>query len=336
MKKAKLLAMILVLYVTSIAGWPAQAWEAEEWYYTLADLPVSILTALPEQMTYSIGIRGEDTVSLMLNERDGSCRIYIFRKEENGYQLECKSASLADWYGFKAGIGFSGNMLHLIYDGGGVYFDFERTHIGIWVLRSFFAGDSFSINSLGLHRFNTGQHLYGIVSNTNLATLDTAKLPASIEDAFALVNTDGWAVVKSDVSTDRLHLRTGPSTNAESIGRYYSGTPVHILEDQGEWAKVSIGGIQGYMMKKYLAYGKDMLNVAQCFPSKFLTEEASEKGVSVYAGPDTNSTSLGTLYGGSGLAQYILANVDDDWYHVLCDDGLSGYVETFHFWEGLG
>ncbi|MCL1964793.1 MAG: SH3 domain-containing protein [Firmicutes bacterium] len=151
-----------------------------------------------------------------------------------------------------------------------------------------------------------------------------------------MIDTDGWAFVKSDKPTDRLHLRTAPSTDAVSIGRYYSGTPVQVLEDQGEWAKVSIAGIQGYMMKKFLAFGQDMLNVERWFPGKHLTEKAAEKGINVYASPDTASAIIGILRGGDGLAEYILATVGDGWYHVLRGDGLSGYVEAGHFWDGNG
>jgi len=317
--------------------WPALAWVADEWYESPENLPASIQMVLPAQMTYADGIRGGDTIYVLLDEGDGSRRIYIFRKEADIYQLECQSAPLADWRGSKANIGCSGsNMLHIVYDSGGALFNFCRTNLNTWTLRSVQAGEVFGIDAVGLRGYDPDQYLCGTITNTDLSTLDTTQLPATLAEAVNLVDTEGWALVKSDKPTDRLHLRTSPSTNAESIGRYYSGTPVRILEDQGEWAKVSVAGIQGYMMKKFLTFGQDMLNVERWFPSKYLVEADAVQGVNVYASPGTHAAIVGVLHDGSGSAQYILANVGDDWYHVLCDDGLSGYVEVRHFWDGNG
>jgi len=321
-----------------LACWPAQAWAPDEWYETPADLPASIQAVLPAKMTYVEGMRGGDTIYVLLDDGDGSRCVYIFCKDGEDYQLDCKSAPLSDLHGSKAGIGSSGsNELYLIYDDGNTYFTFKRMHNNTWTLRYAQSHEEFGVDVVGLHQLNTDRYICGTVINADLSTLDATRLPATFAEAFdSMIDTDGWSFVKSDKPTDRLHLRTAPSTDAASIGRYYSGTPVQVLEDQGEWAKVSVAGIQGYMMMKFLAFGQDMLNVERWFPSKYLTEKDAEQGVNVYANPDTNATVIGVLRGGDGLRQYILANVGDDWYHVLRDDGLSGYVEVSHFWDGNG
>ena len=51
----------------------------------------------------------------------------------------------------------------------------------------------------------------------------------------------------------KLHLRQKPDTSAASLGRFYSGTQVEILEDAGDgWAKVAVGGVTGYMKSSFL------------------------------------------------------------------------------------
>lgn len=56
----------------------------------------------------------------------------------------------------------------------------------------------------------------------------------------------------------RLNMRSAPSKDAGSLGKFVSGTRVEILDDAGGgWAQVRIGGgrnsISGYMMKDYLS-----------------------------------------------------------------------------------
>lgn len=56
----------------------------------------------------------------------------------------------------------------------------------------------------------------------------------------------------------RLNMRTAPGTDAPSIGRFSSGTPVTIIADAGNgWSQVEIGGgmnsVCGYMKTEFLS-----------------------------------------------------------------------------------
>jgi len=316
--------------------------ETNNWgglfYNALPDLPRSVRDMLPQNQRFLYGQASEDTVFTLSEAGDGSRQILIFDRAENGYSLTARSTPLGMWRGTEVGIDShsGGNTLYLFHDEGSVLFAFARTHLNTWALRTVQGRETFAFDAFGLHNWYPEQYLYGTISTIDLSTLNVAELPATFSEASRFVDSTGWAVVKSDKPTDRLHLRTAPSTNAASMGRYYSGTPVQILDDQGEWAKVSVAGIQGYMMKKFLAFGQDILAVERWFPSKILVEADAEQGVNVYASPGVNSDIVGVLRWHDGLAQYILANVGDDWYHVLRDDGLSGYVEVQHFWDGNG
>lgn len=59
----------------------------------------------------------------------------------------------------------------------------------------------------------------------------------------------------------RLNLRAEPTKNSISIGRYYTGVRVQVLEDLGEWSRVRIAMgeadeyVEGYMMNSYLVSG---------------------------------------------------------------------------------
>ena len=52
---------------------------------------------------------------------------------------------------------------------------------------------------------------------------------------------------------DRLNLRAAPGKNAHSIGKYYSGVSVELLDaPQNGWAHVRIAPYEGYMDMTYL------------------------------------------------------------------------------------
>ena len=56
---------------------------------------------------------------------------------------------------------------------------------------------------------------------------------------------------------NRLNLRSAPSRDAQTVGKFVSGTRVEILADAGDgWSQVCIGGgqnaVTGYMMTQYL------------------------------------------------------------------------------------
>ena len=73
--------------------------------------------------------------------------------------------------------------------------------------------------------------------------------------AFALAQS---AVIDNGSDPgSRLNLRSAPSRDAQTLGRFVSGTRVEILSDAGDgWSQVRIGGgqnaVTGYMMTQYL------------------------------------------------------------------------------------
>ena len=62
-----------------------------------------------------------------------------------------------------------------------------------------------------------------------------------------------YAVVYNPNITDMLNLRREPSTGAKSLGKYHTGVVVQVLENvNDQWAKVQVGNVTGYMMRRYL------------------------------------------------------------------------------------
>ncbi len=166
-----------------------------------------------------------------------------------------------------------------------------------------------------------------------LNDLNPDALPNSAEQARALVDATGWAAVNNPDPADRLHLRAAANREAESLGKFYNGTPVQVLERQSDWARVNVGvdGLEGWMMASYLAFGEDANQVAPAFPQLIYREERETCGA--YRQKDLKEP-VSLDAGNGGYA--VVGVVDDELYILLTDLGDVGYVPQEWMWEGNG
>lgn len=164
--------------------------------------------------------------------------------------------------------------------------------------------------------FENGQAIYGKLGDhpwSDVTAIDWTSLPQSYEEALAAVDTSNWAVVNNPNPQDRLHLRTGASTAAQSLGKYYNRTPVRIREYGKEWCAVTVCGLDGYMMTEYLTFGEDVSKVNYAGPWLDWKEDLPQRRL--YTAPGTS-------------ADYILEEYAEDWFCIL---GVSG--DFYHVWR---
>ena len=156
-----------------------------------------------------------------------------------------------------------------------------------------------------------------------------ASCPAAIILAPA-----GWAAVNNPNPKDRLHLRVKPDKNADSLGKFYNGTPLRILETKGDWCRVAIGrdGLEGWMMKQYLAFSQTASAVIPAFPDLFLREEYEDQDVTAWA--DSAKKTPRTIPRGEGWE--IMGVMNDMYILVSKSSGCVIYVPMDWFWEGNG
>ena len=162
-------------------------------------------------------------------------------------------------------------------------------------------------------------------------------LPVTADDAREITDSDGWAAVNNPNPADRLHLRAKPSRNSDSLGKFYNGTPLRILEKRCDWCRVRIGegqALEGWMMTKYLELGDawtpKLKNVEQAFPDLFVRDEAMGQFLFSDLKEHISSIPIDTYV-------QIIGVVDEkQWYVVMTRDGDIGYAPQNWFWEGNG
>ncbi|MDL2319475.1 SH3 domain-containing protein, partial [Eubacteriales bacterium OttesenSCG-928-A19] len=63
-----------------------------------------------------------------------------------------------------------------------------------------------------------------------------------------------YAVVTTETPGSWVNLREQPTTKSRSVGQYYGGTQVTVLNFGSDWSYVEVDGSTGYFMTRYLTF----------------------------------------------------------------------------------
>lgn len=286
---------------------------------------------LPENLTAVSGTMGRQGIGLIVQDEQGKRWMYALREEKKGQFIPtCGGEVLptADWDDFH-----TWNELMLDIGQGERCCSIALQDDGqTWGVSYIGGEDWFSVREHCLIDEHWNRY-YGVLPCSVLENADLTSLPMTLEEAIRQLDRSGIAVVNNPDPADRLHLREKPDRSAKSFGKYYNGTPVRLLDEKGEWVKVSIGSLEGWMMKKYLAFGEKMDRVEEVFPDLVLRPEELEHGITVADTP--NGIIKTVLYHDADAA--IIGVSGDEWFHVVFEqEGLEGYVRQSSFWPGNG
>lgn len=179
------------------------------------------------------------------------------------------------------------------------------------------------------------RRVYGEHPWQDLSVMDLSAIPATGAEAAAQVNREGWAVVNNPNPEDRLHLRTLPSKDAKTQGKFYNGTPVRILEQRGEWSNVRVGkDLIGWMMTRYLAVGEAGDSV-DCAWLSLVSSDPLEP-IPIYAEPNKKTLPQEEILKDECSGWEVIGVYGNNWYLVLRDNGCVGYVPRELLTEGNG
>lgn len=151
---------------------------------------------------------------------------------------------------------------------------------------------------------------------------EAATTPAPSPTPVPSVPQGGTAFVVNLQSGYRLNLRTSPSAESTSLGKYYTGTPVTLTgESRNGFMRVTIGSVSGWMDARYLT----------CDPYSFLSElpqvyvNNPGSGANLRYGPGTGSQRV--CWYPHGTSVTVFGVRADGWYHVAVS-GSTGYMSS--------
>ncbi len=132
------------------------------------------------------------------------------------------------------------------------------------------------------------------------------------------------ATVNNPKATDRLNLRTEASKQGACLGKYYNGVQMDVLAyPSADWALVRIAGVEGYVMRQYLATGSAAGKVVSAIPAITVNNPRATDRLNLRGGPSEKAQSLGRYYNGTEVK--VLGVLDSGWYHVSVA-GRTGYM----------
>lgn len=121
-------------------------------------------------------------------------------------------------------------------------------------------------------------------------------------------------------TADRVHLRQSAADAAESLGLFFTGTPVERLSlAEDGWSRVRIGTTLGYMRTEYLAEQAE-----NAFPLMVVDNRTSD-WVNLRGGSSFEATALARVNNGEPL--YLMGELASGWSYVSVN-GTRGYIVT--------
>ena len=180
--------------------------------------------------------------------------------------------------------------------------------------------------------------LYGDHPWDDITEIDWNTLPHTLDAAAAQMDSSPYAMVVNPDPADRLHLRERADKRSRSQGKYYTGTAVGVMAQDGDWTLVVFGDwrswVRGYMMRRYLTFGQagdalylDVSRMPQLSP-------AGEK-LKVYREPQIGDYTWHTNADWSTMK--VIGIIGNDWYHVWFPaTGEYGFVRQSDLTAGNG
>lgn len=124
----------------------------------------------------------------------------------------------------------------------------------------------------------------------------------------------------SVISSGNLNIRQEASTDSEVIGILTNHNACELLEDAGEWYKVTSGKVTGYVNKQYLVTGDEAEAIAEQEIKMVAT--VNTETLNVRAEKSTEAAVLSQV--GNSEA-FTVNSVADGWVEISVDDSV-GYI----------
>lgn len=124
----------------------------------------------------------------------------------------------------------------------------------------------------------------------------------------------------SVISSGNLNIRQEASTDSEVVGILTNHNACELLEDAGDWYKVTSGKVTGYVSKQYLVTGAEAEAIAQQEIKTVAT--VNTETLNVRAEKSTDAAVLSQV--GNSEA-FTVNSIADGWVEISVDDSV-GYI----------
>lgn len=152
-------------------------------------------------------------------------------------------------------------------------------------------------------------------TDTPEATPEVPEVPEVPVNPFANI-----AIPNNKVST-YLNVRVEPSSEATILGKLYKNNAAFVLENLGDWYKISTGNMTGYIAAEYVTVGDE----AACKAAATMTAVITTNTLRLRKEPST-SAGVHTLLG-TGQKVSVLEDNGDGWLKIKYKS-YTGYISA--------
>ena len=124
---------------------------------------------------------------------------------------------------------------------------------------------------------------------------------------------------------ESLNVRAQADEQSDIVGKLYKGSVADIVENDGTWAHIKSGNVDGYVNVSYCVTGTDALSYAYDTCGEIAT--VNTDGLRVREAADTNSKVLAVADQGKTYQVDRAVQATDGWIAVVCDSQ-TGYIAT--------
>ena len=122
---------------------------------------------------------------------------------------------------------------------------------------------------------------------------------------------------------ESLNVRAQADEQSDIVGKLYKGSVADIVENDGTWAHIKSGNVDGYVNVSYCVTGTDALSYAYDTCGEIAT--VNTDGLRVRETADTNSKALDVADQGKTYQVDRAAQAPDGWIAVV-SDSQTGYI----------
>ena len=150
--------------------------------------------------------------------------------------------------------------------------------------------------------------------------------PEGFEQAYGALSEKlgaEWQTKLMPKVEESLNVRAQADEQSDIVGKLYKGSVADIVENDGTWAHIKSGNVDGYVNVSYCVTGTDALSYAYDTCGEIAT--VNTDGLRVRETADTNSKTLEVADQGKTYQVDRAAQAPDGWIAVV-SDSQTGYI----------
>ena len=154
---------------------------------------------------------------------------------------------------------------------------------------------------------------------------ENVEMVAAAQDAQPQLTQEQqeWQTKLMPKVEESLNVRAQADEQSDIVGKLYKGSVADIVENDGTWAHIKSGNVDGYVNVSYCVTGTDALSYAYDRCGEIAT--VNTDGLRVREAADTNSKALEVADQGKTYQVDRAAQAQDGWIAVVCDSQ-TGYI----------